>query len=69
VLARDENSAMEQAEVALTKVQFGWHLETTERNLRLIRETRAARGEVIPWVKDIEDAFAEKRGQMPAKAS
>ena len=33
VLARDENGAMEQAEVALTKAQFGWHLETTERQL------------------------------------
>ena len=33
VLARDENAAMEQAEIALTKAQFGWHLETTERQL------------------------------------
>jgi hypothetical protein len=69
VLARDENGAMEQAEVALAKAQFGWHLETTERNLRLIRETRAARGEQIPWIKDLEDALAEKRSQFPAKAS
>jgi len=69
VLARDENGAMEQAEVALTKAQFNWHLETTERNLRLIRETRAARGEQIPWIKDLEDALAEKRAQMPAQAS
>jgi hypothetical protein len=69
VLARDEDGAMEHAEAALSKAQFGWHLETTERNLRLVRETRAARGEVIPWVKDIEDALAEKRGQMSAKAS
>jgi hypothetical protein len=69
VLARDENGALEQAEVALTKAQFNWHLETTERNLRLIRETRAARGEQIPWIKDLEDALAEKRAQMPAQAS
>ena len=67
VLARDENAAMEHAEVALTKAQFGWHLETTERQLRLIRETRAARGEQIPWIKDLEDALAEKRAQMAAQ--
>jgi hypothetical protein len=67
VLARDENGAMEQAEIALTKAQFGWHLETTERQLRLIRETRAARGEQIPWIKDLEDALVEKRTQMTAQ--
>ena len=70
VLARDENGAVEQAEIAITKAQFAWHLETTEKQLRLIRETRAARGEQIPWIKDIEDALAEKRAQMtPPKAS
>jgi hypothetical protein len=67
VLARDENGAMAQAEIALTKAQFGWHLETTERQLRLIRETRAARGEQIPWIKDLEDALAERRAQMAAQ--
>ena len=66
VLARDQEGAEAQAETALAKAQFGWHLETTERNLRLIRETRAARGEEIPWIKDIEQALAEKRAQMPA---
>ena len=44
VLARDENGAMEQAEVALTKAQFGWHLETTERQSAPDpRNTRRAR--------------------------
>jgi len=66
VLARDQEGAEAQAEVALAKAQFGWHLETTERNLRLIREARAARGEDIPWVRDIEQALAEKRAQMTA---
>ena len=63
VLARDENAAMEHAEIALTKAQFGWHLETTERQLRLIRETRAARGEQS-LDQGSEDALAEKRAQM-----
>jgi hypothetical protein len=67
VLARDQAGAEEQAEAALTHAQFTWHLETTERNLRLIRETRAARGEDIPWIKDIEDALAQKRAQMVSK--
>jgi hypothetical protein len=70
VIARDQDAAMEQAEIALAKAQFGWHLETTERNLRLIRETRAARGEASPWIKELEDALAYKRGQMtPAQAA
>jgi hypothetical protein len=67
VLARDEDAAMEQTETMLAKAQFGWHLETTERNLRLIREARAARGEELPWIKELEDALAEKRAQMPAQ--
>jgi hypothetical protein len=66
VLARDQECAEAQAESAIAKAQFGWHLETTERNLRLIRETRAARGENLPWIKDLEEALAERRAQMPA---
>ena len=65
VLARDQEGAEAQAESAIAKAQFGWHLETTERNLRLIRETRAARGEDLPWISDIEQALAERRAQMP----
>jgi hypothetical protein len=67
VLARDQEGAEAQAETALAKAQFAWHLETTERNLRLIREARAARGEDIPWINDIEQALAERRAQMSAQ--
>ena len=45
VLGRDMDGAIEHLGDALAKVVEGWQLSTTERNLRLIRETRAARGE------------------------
>jgi hypothetical protein len=64
VLARDQAGAEEQAEAALIRAEFAWHLETTEGNLRAIREARAARGEDIPWIKDLEDALAQKRKEM-----
>jgi hypothetical protein len=61
---------MAQAETAITKAQFGWHLETTARNLRLIREARTERGEDIAWIKELEEALAMKRQELePAKAS
>lgn len=69
VLAREQAVAEEQAGIALSHAQFAWHLETTERNLRLIREARLARGEELPWIADIEQAFADRRAQMAAKAS
>ena len=64
VIARDVDAAMEQAEIALAKAQFGWHLETTERNLRLIRETRAARGEDLAV-----DQGAGRRARLQARAN
>jgi hypothetical protein len=61
VIARDRADAEEQASVALAKVPIAWHLDTSERNLRLIR---AARGEDVSWVKSLEDALATRRTEM-----
>jgi hypothetical protein len=66
VLSNDRDDAMRQAEMALTKVHVPFHLETTARNLRLIREVRTARGEDADWVKEFEAALAEKCEELMA---
>lgn len=56
VLARDEQTALDALGNALASVREKWEPETTLRNLRLIREARERRQEIIPeWIKDIED--------------
>ena len=42
VLARDEEAASDALADALASLREGWEAETTARNLRLIREARAA---------------------------
>jgi hypothetical protein len=37
-----------------------WEPETTARNLRLIREARAKRGEAVPWAYAIESALVAR---------
>jgi hypothetical protein len=41
----------------LALVREVWEPETTERNLRLIRETREQRNEGLDWYKEIEEAL------------
>lgn len=62
VLAKDEQGADDAAAAALAVLREGWEAETTERNLRLIREAREQRQEFLSWAKVIEDAL-ENRAQ------
>ncbi|MDQ3959005.1 MAG: DUF4071 domain-containing protein [Pseudomonadota bacterium] len=55
VLAKDEHGARNALGDALAAVREVWEPETTVRNLRLIREARERRGEMIPWAKEIEE--------------
>ncbi len=55
VLAKNENGARDALADALAAVREVWEPETTARNLRLIREARERRGEMIPWAKEIEE--------------
>ena len=64
VLARDQDAAADHAANALAVVREPWEPATTARNLRLIRETRAARGEDAAWIGEIEQALAESRGAV-----
>ncbi len=61
VLAKDEAVAMDSLGNALAAVREAWEPKTTARNLRLIREGRGRRGEVIAWAGEAEAAL-EKRG-------
>ncbi|HKF99025.1 MAG TPA: TRAFs-binding domain-containing protein [Xanthobacteraceae bacterium] len=60
VLAKDENGAMDALAQALPVIRESWEPETTLRNLRLIRSSREARNETVPWMKDIEDELERK---------
>ena len=57
VLAKDRGHAETALPDALAAIREKWEPETTARNLRLIREARAARGEdpkSIDWIDEIE---------------
>jgi hypothetical protein len=43
-----------------------WQLDTTERNLRLIREMRTGRGEDA-WIGALEEALRAKRSELEAQ--
>jgi hypothetical protein len=54
VLAKDEAGGGAALGDALAILRERWEAETTARNLRLIREARAARGESVPWADALE---------------
>lgn len=60
VLAKNEEEAIDFAGKAVASVREIWEPKTTVRNLRLIREARERRGEESDWMKEIEEALAEK---------
>jgi len=66
VIGRDTEDAVEKLGETLASVppSAPWQLETTERNLRLIRELRLARGEDANWIAEFEKALAQKRNEL-----
>jgi hypothetical protein len=50
----------------LAVARAGWELETTARNLSLIREMREGRGEDAAWIKRLEDMLKERAGRLDA---
>ena len=57
VLSRDNSLAIEHLESSLAAVREPWEPETTAMNLKMIREVRASRGEVVDWIQSIEDSL------------
>lgn len=62
VLAKDKDKADAAAADALAALREPWKAETTTRNLGLIREARAGRGDTLDWALDIERALKKKAG-------
>lgn len=63
VLARDRDRAQESLGDALAAVRESWEVETTLRNVRLIREARQKRGEDIRWELKIESGLNGSPGK------
>lgn len=64
VIAKNQKNAVDFLCKALASVRESWEPETTARNLRLIREIRAKRGEDVPWAKQIEDELESKHSTL-----
>lgn len=62
VLAKNEEGALAALADVLAAVRESWEPETTARNLRLIREARQRRHEVVAWTKRVEEQL-ERRGR------
>jgi hypothetical protein len=44
----------------LSNLSENWKGETTLRNLRILREARERRNELVPWTKKIEKSIEKK---------
>jgi hypothetical protein len=60
VLASNRDAANDHLDSALAAIRETWEPETTARNLGLIREARAARGEDVVWLDEIIAALAAR---------
>jgi len=59
VIEMDEAQAQDILPKALALVRETWEPKTTQRNLRVLRETRESRGTAHPWMRDVEKALGE----------
>jgi tetratricopeptide (TPR) repeat protein len=64
VLARDEDDANDKLAEALAVARASWELETTARNLGLIRDMRETRGENAAWIRTLQDSLNERARQL-----
>jgi hypothetical protein len=64
VLARDRDDAEERLGEALALARAGWELETTARNLGLIREMREGRGEDAAWIGEFEKILKDRAARF-----
>ncbi len=64
VLARDEDDAEERLGDALMMAHAAWELESTARNLRLVREMREPRGDDVDWIRRIEDTLIARAQRL-----
>jgi hypothetical protein len=67
ILDRDEAAAGEALRNALAMIRGSWEPETTARNLRLIRNAHARRGEMLPWAEEMEHELVERAKKLQTK--
>ena len=60
VLAKNQQKAQAALRAALPLVREPWEPETTIRNLRLIRDARERRQEIVPWAKEVEETLERR---------
>jgi MAP3K TRAFs-binding domain len=61
VIEMNESHARDALQKACAVVRETWEPKTTQRNLRLLRETREARGTLQPWMLEMEKALENCR--------
>ena len=66
VLSRDQEDSENQLAEALAVARAAWEIESTARNLHLMREMRSARGEEVGWIKRLEDALTQHASRLSA---
>ena len=59
VLEGNKDTASQALGDALANIREKWEPETTARNIRLIRETRQARGQPTPFEADVEQSLGQ----------
>jgi MAP3K TRAFs-binding domain len=69
VLARDADDATDRLGDALAMARAAWELESTARNLSLIRKMRERRGEEAAWIGQIEDALKQRADRLDGQKS
>ena len=68
VLANDPDDAEVQLAEAIGMARASWELESTARNLGLIRSVRTARADDAGWIKILEDQLLDAAQRIaPAK--
>ena len=64
VLAGDQDDAFDKLSEAIGIAQHAWHLESTVRNLGLIRKAREARNEDGAWIGELEGQLSQKAKEL-----
>jgi tetratricopeptide (TPR) repeat protein len=64
VLAHDADDANDRLGDAFAVARASWELESTARNLGLIRTMREARGENVAWIEQLEDTLKERARRL-----
>jgi hypothetical protein len=63
VLASDEHAANEALGQGLANIRESWEPQASARNLRLINDARARRGQPLSWLREIIRQLEEAAGQ------